>query len=420
MEKKSNLLKKILAGTPLVFGLLFNPIALPAQDKLPSYSPDIKIILKDPRTDSESNTYLKQTGVNILGEAIDYFGKRAEVKINSKVGQGFLRGLETLILGKMSADLEGASHEFGHYRETEARGAKGIKVHIKSPFDITGRNYVSVDSFGEEISLNPLEDKSIKSVLAMTQAGPNQSLSNALESFKKYSLGKEKIYQTVNRLVEQFSQTAYLFTNFSEGEGHDYEKMQRFMNLRDQNVSRNQMKINNLILTILSADNWIGAYSLLEFIKNGQREFDPTKFNLGKDIKIGLPYFSQFFTPQGEYATLTNFVWFGKTPLEFSISSDLSFTQKKADLDTLRMGGKVYDLETGISRTKISPYGYINFSRKSLDYKGFSIGSEAKIRLMKTLSIIGKLEYNQEDLVESKTRGKGEGFYGYTGFELKF
>lgn len=439
MAKKLGLINKLIVGIPLALGLLFNPLPSHAQGDCSvtkgtqieeRYSPKLKIILKDPRTNSESNTQLTQTGVELLGETVNYAGKKIEKNIESEPKKVLLRGLETLFYGKASTELQKASHEYGHYRAGEENGAKGVKVNLPSPFSLFERGSYSFEYLDGarilesptegKIFLIPSKKKNTDAILKIIQGGPNQTSSNALDSFRKSNLEGEKIYNKIDRLATRASQPIYLSLEYNDGIGNDYKDMVRFMNSVGQKVSKEQMQKNNIVLNALSLDNWESLYSVWKFLKDGQREFKPLRLKMGENLEIGAPYLSHFITPDGEYVELTEFIWAGKnkTPIEISLSSDLGFTQEKSNLDNVRAMIKAYGLNTGLKNITISPYGSVNFARTNGKYSGFGCGLEAKVPLKNEWSLNGKIEYNKGDL-DATTHGR-DGFYGWIGISKGF
>jgi hypothetical protein len=278
----------------------------------------------------------------------------------------------------------------------------------------------------QERIIVPKQDKeTIDRLLRIIQAGPNQNMLNALDSFNRSQRGQEQVYRTIDRLIAQLSQTYYINTDFDDSMGHDHRQTVFFLNEKGMDVSLKRLRSNNWMLNLANPTNWTDLYSVLvSFIGRGEEEISPLRFRVSETVSIGLPYLSHFFTPKGEYATLTEYVLYRDTPIEISLSTDLSFTQKNSELDILRLGTKLYDLETRVYGIKLSPYGAINLSRSRLEGIGFQFGTEFEVPMdtlftlgKNTYSIIGKFELNNGDL-KAETEGKRTGLEAWLGVKI--
>jgi len=372
--------------------------------KQPSkFSPKIDINLRDPRKDSEANTKIKNSLINLLGEPIGSLGKKTEDSVEQPYLKKVPRFIELGLHALNSTFFEVISHEYGHYRAGEKTGAENIHAHIGFP--LLERSWCRYGN---------LNDDSLNGKLERTIGGPNQDSINILNSFTNSQVNKNELYNSVDRIITHLGQNIYLQKS-KEGID-DYKKIERILNEKGYDISLNEMRKNNTALNFLNPTNWRDTYNLLKFLKEGKRDLDNIQIGQG-NLKFGLPSLSHFFTVDGELATLTEFIKYKKTPIEFSFSRDLDFTQEKAGVNIIRIGGKLYEVPL-TNRVNISPYVNLNFGRSNLNSNGANVGTEIEMKISDNFSLTGKLEYNKDDILESRIKGKDNGVYATAGIKL--
>lgn len=368
------------------------------------FSPRININFRNPKKDSEANTKLTHSLMNLLGESTEYVGRKIEGSTDSFYSKMICRGAEAGLNTLSAIMLNIISHEYGHYRVGEKKGAKGGKVHIG--LWLLKRSWYSYENPGNL----SLDDK-----LEITEGGPNQDSLNTLESFKNSQIEGNKLYNSTYRLINNLAQNYYIWKS-KEGMD-DYKNIERRLNRKGYNISLKNIRKNNTLLNSLNPTNWSDLYNLLKFFKEGKRDSESIKIGKGS-LKFGLPNLSHFFILDGELVTLTEIMWLKETALEFSFSHDLDFTQKNAGLNTIRAGGKIHRIN--LNNVELSPYLYLNFKRNNLNYSGLNMGTEFGVDITKNFSLTGKIEYNKDDILESGIRGKGNGIYTVIGIKKEF
>jgi hypothetical protein len=403
IKKARKKLRKKIA--PLIFlgAALFGSSTLANTGGLEkkTFSPRISIISKDPGTNAESNTELANSAYSLLGETTQYLNK-------SDSWQS--RALEAFTDGIGDVEIGVTSHEYGHYRVAEKNNGNP-KVHIKFPLG-------SYCKYGNEKFENGFK---------ATLAGPNQDSLNAQALSENFHLDNSTQYNLhLAKLVTRMRQTLYLnlsdsstFNNFfEEGVQADYKKIADYLNENGYDVSLRQFQRNNLAINLLNPGNYESAWNVWKFLAYGKRQSKPLYFNLTKNLKAELPDLAHYFTLNGEYAELSEFLKYRDQLFEMKIGSDLDFTQNKAGVNTLKFGGKICDVPIN-DRLSFSPYAYGDFQRNNLKPKGYNAGTELKLKLAKGFYLTGKAEYNEDDLM-AEIKGKENGFYGFAGVKINF
>lgn len=392
---KFNKLGKILATA--VAGVMIPIYAYASSNIFSQRSPvEIGIMLKDPQVDSEANTTYTKDILDLVGNSVDGLSKKLDVD-NYIVPRIAKAGIETLAWGV----VETTSHEYGHNRAAEEAGAENIQVEV-SPF----KGHCSYN-----LSNNSLENR-----LSIAAAGPNQDSLNALNSFRESQIRTSTYYQHMNKLLTRLGQASYI--SGSKAEEDDYFDIVKGLNEKGYNVSLKQMGTNNKISGLLSLNNLQSGINVLKFLFKNKREFEPFYFKAGENLEVGLPDAAHFFTSDGEYVEVSEFVKYKGQPIELRVLSDLDFTQAKAGVNTIGIGGKFYNIPVN-ENTSISPYIGIEFSRDGLNYKGAQIGTEIEWKKSDNVSFAGKVEYNDGKTLEASIKGK-DGFYFSSGIKIKF
>jgi len=358
------------------------------------FSPKINIDIKNPRTDAEANTKLKNTLISLYGESLCWVSQKSGASDSLA-----LRLVEAGLILPVRKGLETLSHEYGHYRVGEEHGAINPKVH----FNLFSRSKYTYDG---------LKKDSLDARLKITEGGPNQDSLNSFSLFKESQLGDSKFYQDIDKLLIMRSQFGYIAK--SKGGMEDYANIVERLNEKGFNVSLEQMKKNNLWINLLSFDNWKSLYNIGKFVVTGERESKPTYFKINDSLELGLPGLAHYFTTKGEAVEISEFLKLKGKTLEINVFKDLDSTQKRAGLNNLRIGGQLYNLGVG-NNFSLSPYFHAN-----LKGKGHDMGTEYKIKLSNKLGITGEVGYTNNDLFAKDILDKDEGVYGRIGLTYEF
>jgi len=395
-----NKFKRFFAG--LLVGTLISGYALGKDSqktvKPADFSPKITIDARDPRTDTQANTNLKNTGVSLTGEALEHLSQKylSDTKIN--------RGVEALANLGIIAHLNVLSHEYGHFRTGEQEGAVGGKV----DFNLFGRSSYVFDS---------LKNDNLDSRLKIAVAGLNQNSLNAVDNFKRAQLEDTKYFNDLDKLFSRLHLLQY-FNRGCSDPLDDHTQMIDILNKKGYGVSGREFRQNSLLITLLSPDNWQSVSNVGNFVWNGKRTFSPKYMKIGKGVELSMPSLTHCFTENGDYVNVTEFLRHKGRTIEFNFAHDLDFTHEDAGVNKMSFGAKLYDLNLG-DRTELKPYASIDVKRSDLDIDGFNIGVDIEQRINDSLSLRATFEYNDNSLL-SGVNGRGNGSYATVGLARQF
>lgn len=393
-QKTGKYLRRVLATALAGFVFTTSAYAQPVEIKTPKTKIEL-YLNKNPKTDADANTKLTSSAANILGRGIEYGSQKSGLE-NSVFGRVAELGADTFatrFFGK-------ASHESGHYREASEAGAEDLKLNIDlNPFERGSYSYSNI------------EGGNIDNQLRIIIGGPNQDSLNALNQFRESQLHSTKPYEELDKSLTRLFQAGYVF--ISDEEMDDYFAYEKKLNEKGLNVSLDQMKLNASLAFAGSFNNWKSLGNIWNFVKYGKREFEPAYFSLTDNLKVGLPDFGYFLTPNGEFIEMSEFAkWKNKT-FEVNVANSIS-----GDLNTLRVGGKIYDIPI-TDNFSVSPYAHLDFERDSFSFNGFQAGGRVDYKINKNLSLFLEGEYNQDDLI-ADVKGKENGLGAQVGVSCSF
>lgn len=158
--------------------------------------------------------------------------------------------------------------------------------------------------------------------------------------------------------------------------------------------------------------------SLGRYLAEGKRTHKPAKLDLGKNIRLSPPLINCYLTPTGIFYNANFFLLSAKSALELSLGHDADFIGG-GKVNHLRFGGKFYSQKL-FKPFKINPFIYINSNRIKPAYQGASAGIELIFYPLKDIGIKGRIEYNQNDILENTIKGKKQGIKFTAGTEIRF
>ncbi len=219
----------------------------------------------------------------------------------------------------------------------------------------------------------------------------------------------EKTGLSVRRLYEFYQQNPKLVNDIDQ-----YTQLLRNKGIK---LSKEAYFIQALIADIASWQTLDSFLSVWQYLENGKRVHKPVSLNFGKNIKLTPPLINCYLTPKGTFYNINCFLSSDKNAFEFSLGHDVDFIGD-GKVNHLRAGGKFYS-QTLFKAIKARPFVYLNFSRINPSYKGISAGLEIVFLTPIGIDIKGKIEYNQNDLLENTIKGKNKVEFS-SGVEFKF
>lgn len=168
---------------------------------------------------------------------------------------------------------------------------------------------------------------------------------------------------------------------------------------------------------MLSLQFWDSFIAMAEYLEKGVVH-KPLGINLGNKLKVYPPLISTYLTSDGTFNNAACFVRYGKNHLfEAAFGHDVDFIGD-GKLKQLRLGGSYRNYS--IHGVALTPFVYLNFKRPSFEYLGLSAGLEFAIQTaVSGVALTGKIEYNDNDLMENRIKGEEEKLKFSTGLEIK-
>lgn len=184
-----------------------------------------------------------------------------------------------------------------------------------------------------------------------------------------------------------------------------------------QKISTRQLMNRALFADVLSWHTWENAWSLFAYLLKGDSSVQPFSFQIGESIKLMPPLFSHYMTTTGSFFNSAYIVAVQEHKFQVDIGSVIGFTKIDA-FHRYRVGLKFFNME--VTRFVISqPYVYIN-GESGFHFNGYSIGCDNIIPITNRLAATLKLEYHQNDLLESLVKHEHNGFQSVFGMRMLF
>lgn len=324
------------------------------------------------------------------------------------------------------------SHEMAHDYEDRRYGErKGIDLDFKDWWNNLYPKYIQ----------HPLRNSTLirsgDSLFKGVADGLNQDEHNARTCWNQslFSDGCD-FYNSSSFLLAKLNDIRYiLFKGFrderpkaglAKSELHDfYFKNPHLINDIDQytgmlhsrgiNLTKEAYLLQSLIADCLSWHSWDSLIALGKYVQEGKLH-KPSRIYINK-LEIYPPLISAYLTPKGTFYNATFFASYAAAhSIEACIGHDADFIGD-GKLNSLRVGGGY--CHSTAKKTRIKPFVYLNFDRKLLRYSGIAAGIEWSIQTPFGAILRGKMEYNDNDLMENRIKGEKEKLSFTAGMEIR-
>lgn len=196
---------------------------------------------------------------------------------------------------------------------------------------------------------------------------------------------------------------------------NDIDQYTGILHSRGINLTKEAYLLQSLIADCLSWHTWDSLISLGKYVQEGKLH-KPSRLCINK-VEVYPPLISAYLTPKGTFYNATFFARYTPTHLiEASIGHDVDFIGG-GKLNSLRVGGGY--CHSAAKKTRIKPFVYLNFDRKLLKYSGIAAGLEWSIQTPFGAILRGKMEYNDNDLMENRIKGEKEKLSFTAGIEIR-
>jgi len=366
--------------------------------------PKRKLILdfQNPIENFEANSSLWFTANQIAGKGNDLLG------IKCGLDENLLGRIALLSLDFYTDHITTiTSHELSHIREGKESNIYSVKFELNS-FDFT-------QNFPGRFKNTPTIEQDLREKIA----GLNQNEYNSYILFKN-NLDTLTFDNGITFLVTKFLDSYYNLSNRHKADEGDVKQYIALLNQKDINLSRKEYLAQTLIADLLSFYTYDSLSSIGNYLLTGERTTDVTPLNIGS-TELTPPLINHYLTTNGSFYNITTVINpQGEHPLELSLGTDIDFIGD-GNVDRLRFGGQYHQINLGKGKhaPKISPFVYCNFN-KSFDPKGISLGTELAIPLTKSSYISIKADYDKNDILENRIKGKDNGFNITGNFTIDF
>ncbi|MDP2909217.1 MAG: hypothetical protein Q8N77_05405 [Nanoarchaeota archaeon] len=395
---------------PIVQALTAKPLESIIQEKQElkekkEAMPERKLILDfaSPVSSFEANSNLWYSANQLFGKGSDFLGTRLELDKS-------LLGRFTLLSADVyrSLWLRMASHELSHIKEGKKYGSYESRFEMNSLLDLA-------NNFIKKFNYKPTDQELVKERIA----GINQDEFNSYNLFKN-SIDRLAFDDGISFLLSKLWDIGYNLYPCESSELGDVSSYVNHLNKKGISLSTKDHLLQSVLADALSIQTWDSLKAVYNYFKTGERTIKSTALNLS-GTTVTLPLINHYLTENGSFYNLSSFIRLKEKKLiELSLGIDADFIGG-GKVDCLRFGGQYSDLDLGEHKyiPTVSPFAYIN-TTKSLNYQGFSVGIEAKLPVTKTTKLRAKVEYNHDDMIENRIKGKDEGLNFVAGLYVQF
>jgi len=381
---------------------------IPEKKALPER--EITLDFANPLDNFEANANAWYSTNQLMGKGSDLAGIKLgwDKNIFGRIGQA-------LVLTYGAFGTRYISHEIAHNYKSRWNGHSVLSFSFDE-FTSLGFPAVEKNMYTHDL---PIDDD-----IFQIAAGLNQSTFNSEMLFGR-SFGNLTFDEGISFLVNKLEKSKYIVSgvdkNLSDqGCLDDIDEYLKLLNKKGINLSKSKLKMQSILADILSIYSLDSIRAAGLYVIKGERSVEPFTLSLfGKDFTP--PLISHYLLPGGGFYNMIIFVNpKGKNPLELNLGTDVDFIGD-GQVDSLRLGGKYHGLRLseGKHAVTLGPFAYLNLN-KSFDYKGFSIGTGAHLKLTDNVWLNAKVEYNKDDIIENIVKGEGKGLNTSFGITVRY